>query len=135
MLGWPFLGSNALLQRLHHKFSCVTGNYSSDKLECIDNRAMPPRTLAMFTPNNVGGLNFFDMSLVDDYNVPMLVVSQGGFGNKCTTTGCIGDLNGACPSELKEMSTDEREGVASKRSGKEGKKNVTMEGLIWCIWM
>ncbi|KAL9330431.1 hypothetical protein ACSQ67_000041 [Phaseolus vulgaris] len=44
----------------------------------------------------------------------MLVVPQGGSGEKCTATGCVGDLNDACPSELKVMSADGREGVACK---------------------
>ncbi|KAG4934535.1 hypothetical protein JHK87_048537 [Glycine soja] len=98
------------------KFSCVTGDCGSGKLECSGNGAAPPATLAEFTLDGAGGLDFFDVSLVDGYNVPMLVVPQGGSGEKCSATGCVGDLNGACPSELKVMSGDGREGVVACKS-------------------
>ncbi|GAU12268.1 hypothetical protein TSUD_02350 [Trifolium subterraneum] len=96
------------------KFSCVTGDCGSGKVECSGNGAAPPATLAEFTLDGSGGLDFFDVSLVDGYNVPMMVAPQGGSGEKCTTTGCIDDLNGACPSELRVMSVDGKEGVACK---------------------
>ncbi|KAL2542484.1 Uncharacterized protein Adt_03462 [Abeliophyllum distichum] len=51
-------------------------------------------------------MDFYDVNLVDGYNVPMLVVPQGGSGANCTTTGCTSDLNGACPSDLQVMSSD-----------------------------
>ena len=40
------------------------------------------------------------MSLVDGYNLPMIVESTGGSG-QCASTGCISDLNQQCLSELK----------------------------------
>ncbi|XP_010497292.1 PREDICTED: thaumatin-like protein 1 [Camelina sativa] len=36
----------------------------------------------------------------------MLVVPQGGSGLNCSSTGCVVDLNGSCPSELKVTSLD-----------------------------
>ncbi|KAK9129480.1 hypothetical protein Sjap_009967 [Stephania japonica] len=35
----------------------------------------------------------------------MLVVPHGGSGGNCSTTGCVVDLNGACPAELKVVSS------------------------------
>ncbi|XP_027354490.1 thaumatin-like protein 1 [Abrus precatorius] len=96
------------------RFSCVTGDCASGKLECAGNGATPPATLAEFTLNGAGGLDFFDVSLVDGYNVPMLVVPQGGSGDNCTATGCVGDLNGPCPSELRVTSVDGKQSVACK---------------------
>ncbi|KAM7256655.1 hypothetical protein ACFE04_012396 [Oxalis oulophora] len=96
------------------KFSCATADCGSDKLECSGNGAIPPATLAEFTLDGSGGMDFFDVSLVDGYNLPMLVVPQGGTGQNCTNTGCVVDLNGACPSELKVLSDDGKEGVACK---------------------
>ncbi|KAJ1397637.1 Thaumatin, conserved site [Sesbania bispinosa] len=112
--GGRFWGRTLCSQDSTGKFSCVTGDCGSGKLECAGNGATPPATLAEFTLDGAGGLDFFDVSLVDGYNVPMLVVPQGGSGDNCTTTGCVGDLNGACPSELKVMSVDGKEGVACK---------------------
>lgn len=88
----------------HHQnqtFSCVTGDCGSQKLECAGSGAAPPATLAEFTLNGAGGLDFYDVSLVDGYNLPMLVVPKGGRGGGCGATGCLVDLNGACPAELK----------------------------------
>lgn len=96
------------------KFSCITGDCGSGKLECSGSGAIPPATLAEFKLDGYGGQDFYDVSLVDGYNLPVLVVPQGGDGPNCTTTGCFVDLNGACPSELKVMSVDGSGGVACK---------------------
>ncbi|XP_068343499.1 thaumatin-like protein 1 [Pyrus communis] len=94
------------------KFSCLTGDCGSSAVECAGGGAAPPATLAEFTLNGGGGLDFYDVSLVDGYNLPMLVVAEGGTGGNCTTTGCVVDLNNGCPSELKVTASDE--GVACK---------------------
>ncbi|WVY89019.1 hypothetical protein V8G54_037874 (chloroplast) [Vigna mungo] len=112
--GGRFWGRTLCSEDSTGKFSCVTGDCGSGKLECAGSGATPPATLAEFTLDGAGGLDFFDVSLVDGYNVPMLVVPQGGSGEKCIATGCVGDLNSACPSELKVMSADGKEGVACK---------------------
>ena len=83
-------------------------------MECSGRTAMPPATLAEFTLDGYGGMDFFDVSLVDGYNIPMLVVPQGGTGQNCTSIGCVSDLNESCPSELKVMSTDGGDSVACK---------------------
>ncbi|WOL07311.1 kinesin-4-like [Canna indica] len=82
------------------KFSCGTGDCGSGSVECSGGGAAPPATLAEFTLNGSGGMDFYDVSLVDGYNLPMLVVPQGGAGN-CSATGCLADLNGLCPTDLK----------------------------------
>ncbi|KAL1311993.1 hypothetical protein HN51_038644 [Arachis hypogaea] len=115
--GWGgrFWGRTLCSQDSTGKFSCVTGDCGSGKLECSGNGATPPATLAEFTLDGSGGLDFFDVSLVDGYNVPMLVAPSGGSdAGNCTATGCVGDLNGACPSELRVMSEDGKQGVACK---------------------
>jgi Thaumatin family len=84
------------------KFTCGTGDCGSGKMECLGGGAAPPATLAEFTLDGSGGMDFYDVSLVDGYNVPMLVVPQGGSGaGNCTATGCLVDLNSACPTDLK----------------------------------
>ncbi|KAG8654552.1 thaumatin-like protein 1b isoform X2 [Manihot esculenta] len=87
------------------KFSCLTGDCGSNKLECSGSGAVPPATLAEFKLDGYGGMDYFDVSLVDGYNLPMLVVPQGGSGQNCSSTGCVVDLNGSCPSELKVTSS------------------------------
>nr|XP_027190638.1 thaumatin-like protein 1b isoform X2 [Cicer arietinum] len=112
--GGRFWGRTLCSQDSTGKFTCVTGDCNSGRLECSGNGATPPATLAEFTLDGSGGLDFFDVSLVDGYNVPMLVVPQGGSGDNCTSTGCVGDLLSACPSELKVTSVDGKESVACK---------------------
>ncbi|CAN6544631.1 unnamed protein product [Malus baccata var. baccata] len=82
-------------------FSCVTADCGSGKIECAGGGAKPPATLAEFTLNGTNGLDFYDVSLVDGYNLPMLVVPRGGTRGGCSPTGCLVDLNGKCPRALR----------------------------------
>ncbi|KAL3720538.1 hypothetical protein ACJRO7_005365 [Eucalyptus globulus] len=99
------------------KFACLTGDCGSSALECSGSGATPPATLAEFTLNGAGGLDFYDVSLVDGYNLPMLVVPRGGAASgagNCTATGCAADLNVGCPQELKVTSAASEGGMACK---------------------
>lgn len=79
--------------------SCVTGDCGSGQVECNGAGAAPPATLAEFTLGT-GGQDFYDVSLVDGYNIAMIVEGSGGSG-MCASTGCVVDLNQQCPSELR----------------------------------
>lgn len=79
--------------------SCSTGDCGSGQVECKGAGAAPPATLAEFTLGT-GGQDFYDVSLVDGYNVPMIVEASGGSG-MCASTGCVTDLNLQCPAELR----------------------------------
>ncbi|AQK85551.1 Putative thaumatin domain family protein [Zea mays] len=86
------------------RFACATGNCGSGRLDCAGHGAKPPATLAEFTFDGHEGLDFYDVSLVDGYNLPMLVephAPNGGGGANCLLTGCVMDLNAACPAELR----------------------------------
>ncbi|XP_028768026.1 thaumatin-like protein 1b isoform X2 [Neltuma alba] len=85
------------------KFSCLTADCGSGQVQCAGG-AKPPATLAEFTLNGADGLDFYDVSLVDGYNLPMLIVAKGGKRGGCSATGCLVDLNGACPADLKVAS-------------------------------
>ncbi|KAL2538204.1 Pathogenesis-related thaumatin superfamily protein [Forsythia ovata] len=104
--GGRFWGRTHCTEDSTGKFSCLTADCGSGKIECSGNGAAPPATLAEFTLDGDAGMDFYDVSLVDGYNVPMLVVPQGGSGVNCTATGCAADLNGACPSDLRVTSSD-----------------------------
>ncbi|KAL5715282.1 hypothetical protein ACHQM5_017120 [Ranunculus cassubicifolius] len=73
---------------------CQTGRCGSS-LKCSGS-GETPATLAEFT---LAALDFYDVSLVDGFNLPMSVKPINGKGN-CTTAGCDGDLRVNCPSEL-----------------------------------
>ncbi|KAK6947742.1 Thaumatin family [Dillenia turbinata] len=77
--------------------SCQTGDCGG-VLQCTT-YGQPPNTLAEYALNQFSNLDFFDISLVDGFNVPMeFVPTSGG----CTRgPSCTADVNGQCPSELK----------------------------------
>ncbi|WJX51261.1 Thaumatin-like protein 1 [Trifolium repens] len=79
--------------------SCLTGDCGSNMIECNGAGAAPPATLAEFTLGTLGQ-DFYDVSLVDGYNLPMIVEGSGGSG-MCESTGCTSDLNRQCPAELR----------------------------------
>ncbi|KAG6476510.1 hypothetical protein ZIOFF_065752 [Zingiber officinale] len=84
-------------------WSCATGDCGSGQVEC--NGAVPalPATLAEFTlSSSTAGQeqDFYDVSLVDGYNSPLLVeASRSG----CATAGCAVDLSQRCPAELRPV--------------------------------
>ncbi|KAK9054353.1 hypothetical protein SSX86_025431 [Deinandra increscens subsp. villosa] len=81
---------------------CVTGDCGST-LTCAGGGA-PPVSLAEFTI--AGGItgtsdkDFYDVSLVDGYNVGIGIKPAGGAGD-CQYAGCVADLNVNCPPELR----------------------------------
>ncbi|CAL9765584.1 unnamed protein product [Musa acuminata subsp. burmannicoides] len=113
-----FWGRNLCSTDSAGRFSCGTGDCGSGEVECSGGGAAPPATLAEFTlGGGRGGMDYYDVSLVDGYNLPMLVAPRGGSGGDCGSTGCVMDLNGVCPSDLKVVarsSAGAGEGVACK---------------------
>ncbi|XP_020680141.1 thaumatin-like protein 1b [Dendrobium catenatum] len=90
------------------RFSCASADCGSGTVDCSGSGASPPATLAEFTLNGSGGMDFFDVSLVDGYNLPLLIVPEGGEpGGRCGPTGCLVDVNGLCPSELRVVADGE----------------------------
>ncbi|PQQ11359.1 thaumatin-like protein 1b [Prunus yedoensis var. nudiflora] len=80
--------------------TCTTGDCGSNQVECNGAGAIPPATLAEFTIGGSDNQDFYDVSLVDGYNLPMMVEPSGGSGS-CLSTGCATDLNQRCPAELR----------------------------------
>ncbi|KAG0486171.1 hypothetical protein HPP92_008266 [Vanilla planifolia] len=101
------------------RFSCATGDCGSGKVECSGGGAAPPTSLAEFTLNGNGGMDFFDVSLVDGYNLPLLITPQSSGGaavGDCSATGCAADINGICPSGLGVILSDSDEQSIACRS-------------------
>ncbi|CAN6215618.1 unnamed protein product [Urochloa humidicola] len=86
-------------------FACATADCGSGAVECSGLGAAPPATLAEFTLAGGEGDDFYDVSLVDGFNVPVLVAPQAPLpvasNGSCQPTGCAADLNRACPAELR----------------------------------
>eukprot|EP00249_Psilotum_nudum_P030431 c43040_g1_i1 orf=468-1187(+) len=75
---------------------CATGDCGG-VLECKGIGGQPPATLAEFTVGHPK--DFYDVSLVDGYNLEISITPRGGSG-ACQTAGCSSDLNQVCPSKL-----------------------------------
>lgn len=84
--------------------SCATGDCAHG-LMCESAGGVPPVSLAEFT---IGGdKDFYDVSLVDGYNVPLSITTSGGTGD-CRTAGCVADLRSSCPAVLSVGGSDGR---------------------------
>ncbi|KAJ6846356.1 putative thaumatin-like protein 1 [Iris pallida] len=79
-------------------FSCLTGDCGTSQVECSGSGAAPPATLAEFTLASGSGMDFYDVSLVDGYNLPVTVEPGSA---ECASTGCASNLNLMCPPELR----------------------------------
>ncbi|CDP07567.1 unnamed protein product [Coffea canephora] len=83
--------------------SCSTGDCGG--LKCTGG-GVPPVSLAEFTiANGDNAKDFYDVSLVDGYNVGLGIRPSGGLGD-CNYSGCVADLNQNCPEELQVTDSD-----------------------------
>ncbi|CAK7344604.1 unnamed protein product [Dovyalis caffra] len=75
---------------------CETGDCNG-LLQC-QAYGQPPNTLAEYALNQFNNLDFFDISLVDGFNVPMDFSPVSG---NCRGIRCAADINGQCPNPLR----------------------------------
>ncbi|XP_028774313.1 thaumatin-like protein [Neltuma alba] len=75
---------------------CITGDCGG-KLKCNGAGGTPPATLAEFTLDSP--MDFYDLSLVDGYNMPVSIFPFGGSGT-CKAIKCLANLNKRCPRGL-----------------------------------
>ncbi|KAK9922141.1 hypothetical protein M0R45_030621 [Rubus argutus] len=88
------------------KFTCASpGDCASGQVSCNGNGGNKPATLVEFTIAQGGGQDFYDVSLVDGFNLPASVTPQGGNGD-CRSSSCAGNLNANCPSDLQVKKGD-----------------------------
>ncbi|XP_010248229.1 PREDICTED: pathogenesis-related protein 5-like [Nelumbo nucifera] len=75
---------------------CTTGDCGG--LKCRG-AGVPPVTLAEFKTGTNNDMEYYDISLVDGYNVNMGIKPTGGTGD-CKDIQCVADINGSCPAVL-----------------------------------
>ncbi|KZV40969.1 hypothetical protein F511_25694 [Dorcoceras hygrometricum] len=78
---------------------CQTGDCDG-LLRCQGN-GTPPNTLAEFSLNQFNNMDFFDLSLIDGFNVPMGFNPDSGTCSGTRGVRCTGDINGECPDALR----------------------------------
>ncbi|KAK8969298.1 Thaumatin-like protein [Platanthera guangdongensis] len=74
---------------------CSTGDCDGS-LYCNGLGGTPPATLVEIT---LGEQDFYDVSLVDGYNLAVSIRPFRGSG-RCASAGCVSDLNEVCPAGL-----------------------------------
>ncbi|KIY72297.1 Osmotin, thaumatin-like protein [Cylindrobasidium torrendii FP15055 ss-10] len=77
--------------------SCVTGGCNGG-LECDPSTGtgVPPATVAEWTLSAAGDADWYDVSLVDGFNLPVTITPTAG----CSEASCPVDLNPDCPAEI-----------------------------------
>ncbi|XP_065871977.1 thaumatin-like protein [Euphorbia lathyris] len=94
---WPRQG--CCFDQTTGKGTCQTGDCAG-LLQCRGTGGVPPTTLVEMTlGTSVSDLHYYDVSLVDGFNVPVSMVSVGG-GGRCGVAACEADLNVCCPERL-----------------------------------
>ncbi|KAJ7972322.1 Thaumatin-like protein [Quillaja saponaria] len=87
------------------RFVCETGDCASGQVTCNGAGAIPPATLIELTVAPDGGQDFYDVSNVDGFNLPMSIAPQGGTG-ECKPSSCPADINAVCPEQLQFKGSD-----------------------------
>ncbi|KAJ1270052.1 hypothetical protein BS78_06G025100 [Paspalum vaginatum] len=88
------------------RFSCATADCGTGDVACQGRGPAPPVSLVEVTlaaPGS-GGQDFYDVSLVDGFNVPVRVAPSGG-GGECRPAACAGDVNAMCPADLRVVAS------------------------------
>ncbi|KAL6873727.1 hypothetical protein ACP4OV_013809 [Aristida adscensionis] len=93
---------------------CATGDCGG-VLYCNGAGGAPPATLAEVTlAASPAAQDFYDVSLVDGYNIPIAMTPFHGSGANCVAAGCVSDLNRVCPAGLAVRGGDGRRVVACR---------------------
>ncbi|EOY07992.1 Thaumatin-like protein 1a [Theobroma cacao] len=87
------------------KFECATADCGSGQVTCNGAGAIPQASLIEFTLAANSGQDFYDVSLVDGFNLPLSVTPQGG-SDGCSAASCPANVNAACPPELQVKGSD-----------------------------
>ncbi|KAK7345479.1 hypothetical protein VNO77_16083 [Canavalia gladiata] len=86
-------------------FTCATGDCASGQVECNGAGGIPPVTLVEITVAENGGQDFYDVSNVDGFNVPVSISPEGGTG-ECATSTCPVNINDQCPEQLQQRDSN-----------------------------
>lgn len=87
--------------------SCSTGDCGTGRIDCNGIKfGDSTATLAEFSIESVNSMDFYDISIVNGFNLPMIIEATGRSGQHCHSTGCTEDMNRLCPGDLRTKSGD-----------------------------
>ena len=92
---------------------CETGRCGENWMNCLGEFPAAPVTFVDLRLDNPGtGVDFYSVTLVNGYNIPIQVApingtfqNVSGIPDYCTWAGCQNDLNYICPAELQKFGT------------------------------
>ncbi|XP_022182915.1 thaumatin-like protein 1 [Myzus persicae] len=89
---------------------CETGD-CDNKIQCNGTLGVPPLTLAEIQFAKSDNLNFYHVSLVDGFNLPIRIMPNKyridpNSGDDCKAAVCVADLNSKCPAKLAVKGAD-----------------------------
>lgn len=80
--------------------TCASGDCGG-KLECSGTGATPPATLIEFSLQGpTSPRDYYDVSLVDGFNLPVSAIPKHSSNGTCSIAGCSSNINSDCPKEL-----------------------------------
>ncbi|KAB1212815.1 Thaumatin-like protein 1 [Morella rubra] len=91
--------------KINGKFTCATADCGSGQVACNGAGGIPPASLVEFTLADNGGRDFYDISLVDGFNLPVSITPHGSSAD-CQRASCPKDVNQVCPAELAVKGSD-----------------------------
>ncbi|KXT07278.1 hypothetical protein AC578_2431 [Pseudocercospora eumusae] len=118
---------------------CLTGECGALKCNQAGN---PPATLAEFTMDGSADQTFYDLSLVDGYNLPMaIVLMPNGVRELANVTGgetnpsCVGSVNDLAPPDFNPYANNQQFlGTTSGDKLPFDTKNTAETVTSWCPW-
>ncbi|KAJ0093163.1 hypothetical protein Patl1_27071 [Pistacia atlantica] len=87
-------------------FTCATADCGSGQVQCNGKSGATPASLVEITFQANDGQDYYNLSLVDGFNLPVSVAPQGGSGTRCTQATCSNNVNAACPENLRLIGSD-----------------------------
>ena len=100
--------------------SCETGDCGGGDFKCKGKGGIPPATLAEITFDGHGKQDYYDINLVDGYNVKMAMSPKAGpyqHGSGpyyCQWAGCNADINEKCPNQTMTVKGKSGQVIACK---------------------
>ncbi|XP_010439205.1 PREDICTED: thaumatin-like protein 1b isoform X2 [Camelina sativa] len=100
---YGLISARTLCSSSTEKFSCLTGDCESGKIECPGTYDWSPVTYAYFIIDK-GGIDSYFISVAHGYNLPLMVIPSSQSSRRtCISSGCVVDLNKTCPNDLKTL--------------------------------
>ncbi|KAL8039596.1 hypothetical protein ABFX02_10G046300 [Erythranthe guttata] len=80
-----------------NKFTCLSGDCGSGRIECSGADAIPPASLVKLTIGGDLNQDFYEINLSDGFNLPVSIKPDKA---NCQAVTCAANINSACPNEL-----------------------------------